>query len=63
MSKELGWTDLMVDVFNKLAKEHASVTYTFKDFVVELPGAAGKSTGISHIKLTGSITIESTVRS
>ena len=63
MSKEeAAWSDLIVDVFNRLAKEHASVTYTFNDIDIQIPSALGKSNAVSHIKLNGSITIETKIR-
>ena len=63
MSKEeAAWSDLIVDVFNRLAKEHASVTYTFNDIDIQIPSAPGKSNAVSHIKLNGSITIETKIR-
>lgn len=63
MSKEeAAWSDLIIDVFNRLAKEHASVTYTFNDLDIQVPSALGKSNAVSHIKVSGSITIETKIR-
>jgi len=60
--EEAAWSDSIVDVFNRLAKEHASVTYTFNDIDIQIPSALGKSNAVSHIKLNGSITIETKIR-
>lgn len=63
MSKEeAAWSDLIVDIFNRLAREHASVTYTFNDMLIDIPAAPGKTSAISHIKISGSITIETKIR-
>ena len=63
MSKEeAAWSDLVVDIFNRLAKEHATVTYTFNDLVIDVPSGPGKTSAVSHIKISGSITIETKIR-
>lgn len=63
MSKEeAAWSDLIIDVFNRLAKEHASVTYSFNDVDIQIPSALGKSNAVSHIKINGSVTIETKIR-
>jgi hypothetical protein len=63
MSKEeAAWSDLIIDVFNRLAKEHASVTYSFNDVDIQIPSALGKTNAVSHIKINGSITIETKIR-
>ena len=63
MSKEeVAWSDLIIDIFNRLAKEHASVTYSFNDVDIQMPSALGKTNAVSHIKINGSITIETKIR-
>lgn len=52
------WTDLIVDVFNRLSSENASVSYRFNDLIINVPSSTGKTGVQTEFKMNGTLTIE-----
>ena len=58
MTEEQEWANLLAEIFDKLTKKHASITYDFED--LEMKGwveKEGTKISTGTVSLTGKLTI------
>ena len=59
-NQERSWSDLAINLYDRLTDRGAQITYEFDDMQIDVPSGAQKNPTYAHWKVNGTLKIRTT---